>query len=322
MATAATAIAQATGSAEPYKYVVGETVAPANLGPSLAEMAVPVHTATVVTSAGETMADLKFARTQFGPVLVEWNPRVTSPFLKTLPPAQAMTALAPVLSRHIPEGTALLAWWDVSREFRMLTGLDVVFGEHLGVPLFLPVAWHGALERVHNIESQFWQATADEQAHARFMRFVHALLAEPGRGLAELRELAEGRPAVLVLHVRDIILLGQLAAEKIGVAYRDITASGDIHGMVKSTHHWLEANAYTAYTVMRLNESDHQARVIALTDEASTNTLAVRLLPFISYGEVPDLPGVKLVYTANGFWVYEVTPKPAAVASSKNAADQ
>lgn len=321
LATAGTALARNAQSGQPYHYVVGKTVSPEELSAlsALAEKGIAVHKATVVTSQGKTVADLKFAETQAGPVLVEWRPHVMRPFIKTLPPAEAVTKLAAVLQRHVDEGTPLLAWWDVSREFRMLTGLDVVFGQHLGIPLFVPVAWHGSRQQIRKIESHFWQASVDPQDRARFKRFVQALLAKPRQGVAELRKLVNGKPAVLVLHVRDMILLGQLAPEKIAVAFRDVAWTGDIHGMVSGTYRWLQAYDYTAYTVMQLkNDSNHQVREIALMDKASVNTLAARLLPFISHEEHVDVSGVKLVYTANGFWVYKLTPKPARVASRKD----
>lgn len=322
--TAGTVLAQDADATPPYHYVLGQAVAPGEQDPlaPLAKQDIPLRNATVVSAAGKTVADLKLAQTQAGPVLVEWNPRVAGPFLKTLPSAREVTTLAPVLARHIPAGTTLLAWWDVSREFRMMAGSDVVFGEHLGVPLFLPVRWHGERERIRTIESRFWQGSADAQARSRFKRFVHALLADPNQGVAELQALTQGKPAVLVLHVRDIVLLGQLAPDKIGVAFRDITWTGDVHGMVKGTYRWLKANDYTAYTVMKLHGTNHQVREIALMDEASANTLVARLLPLIdknrdrSKAELP--PGIRLVYKTGGFWVYELGPQQTQVTSSKD----
>lgn len=323
LATWGMAQAKDAQGGQPYHYVVGKTIPPEHLGPltSLAEKNIPVRKATLVTSKGKTVADMKFATTKAGPVLVRWNPRVITPFLRTLPPIQQVTDLAPVLVRHMSRDATVLAWWDVSRELRMLTGLDVVFGKHLNIPLFVPVAWHGEYDRIRNIESVFWQTSVDPQDRARFKRFVDALLAKPRKGVAMLRELVKDKPAVLVLHVRDIILLGQLAPKRIGVAFRDVTGTGNVHAMISGAKRWLMANDYTAYTVRGLGY-DHQVREIALMDKASANTLAARLLPFVMRAEIedPDVPGVKLVYKTGGFWVYKLVPKPKMnkVASNKD----
>lgn len=300
-----------------YRYVMGSPVAPKDLGPlaPLAEKHVAVREATVVSADGAPLADLELAQSQAGPVLIEWRARVDGPFLKTLPPPQEVADLAPVLKRHMPADGTLLAWWDSSRELRLLAGMKVAFGQHLGVPLFVPARWRGARASIDTIESSFWQPRVDKADHARFQRFVHALLADEHEGMAELRKLAGGRPAVLVLHVRDIILLGQLAPDKIGVAFRDFPNTGDVHGMVRIAYHWLNEHGYSAYAVMRPDKK--RVRVIALTDKASGHTLAARLLPFIGNDE-SAVPGTTLVYKTGGFWVYELTPDAAKLASRKD----
>ena len=121
-----------------------------------------------------------------------------------------------------------------------------------------------------------------------------------------LRSLAgEGKPIVLVLHLRDIILLGQMFPDRLGVAFQDFGASGDVHGMVRGVRAWLEQNGYVAYSV--LQGRDMPVRAVALTDEASGRTLAARLLPFMG-NEQSDVAGATLVYQVGGFSVFEIAP--------------
>lgn len=316
LTTAGVILWQSAHAPPVYQYVMGKPVAPEELGPLavLAEMNIPVHNATLVSAVGTTLVDLAVADSQSGPVLVQWHPRVDEPFLRTLPPAAEVADLVPVLERHMPSDGILLAWWDSSREFELLAGLNVAFGEHLGIPLFVPTRWQGSRARIESIESNFWQTPTDKAVYARFQRFVQALLEDEQQGMAELHKLAGHNPAVLALHVRDIILLGQLAPDKIGVAFRDFPFSGNVHGMVGTAHRWLNQNGYDAYAAIRLN--DKLLRIVALTDEASGDTLAARLLPFIG-NDQSAVDGATLVYKTGGFWVYELASDSTRVAKRK-----
>ena len=289
----------------PYRYVIGAPLAAVDLGPlaSLAERRIAVRSASVVATDGSTLVDLEVADAPSGPVLVKWKARVDGPFLKSPPSPQDIANLAPVLERHVPPGTALLAWWDSSRELRMLADVKVAFGEHLGIPLFVPTEWRGARARIGSVEAAFWNTHSDSAERTRFRQFVDALLADETQGVAALLKLADTQPAVLALNVRDVVLLAQLAPQRIGIALHDFPASGDVHGMVRSAHAWLDEHGYTAYTIVPLD--DRRVRVLALTDKKSGTTLAVRLLPFVGNNQ-DAVAGTTLVYQTGGFWVYEL----------------
>src|SRR5699024_7013333 len=137
-----------------------------------------------------------------------------------------------------------------------------------------------------------------------FEDFVDALLSDEEAGIAALQELAGDQSPILALHLRDIILLGQLAPERIGVAFREFPVGGDTHSMVSRVRRWVMDHDYVAYSVMRV--SDSRVRAIAITDKASGSALAVRLLPFIG-NDQSSVPGTTLVYKQGGFWVYELT---------------
>lgn len=295
---------------------MGDPVPAEDLGPlaPLAEKDIAVRNATVMSADGKPLAELQVAESEHGPVLLNWQPRVDAPFLTTLPLPKEVADLAPVLERHVPEDGTVFAWWDSSRELRLLSGVNVAFGEHLGVPLFLPPQWQKTGDRIHSIETEFWKPNVDEAERERFQRFVHALLSKEKEGVAELKQLADGKPASFVLHVRDIIALGAMAPDKIGVAFRDFPNSGNVHGMVRSVRGWLKENGYESYAVIGQG-NDHVVRAVALTDKASGETLAARLLPFIG-NDRSTVPGTVLVYRTDGFWVYRLGETPAKVASS------
>ncbi|HRO58358.1 MAG TPA: hydroxylamine oxidation protein HaoB [Burkholderiaceae bacterium] len=296
-----------------HRYVLGHPVAADALGPlaPLADRQGSVRRGVVVAGGGgggggadaRKLAEFSFAESDDGPVLVDWRARVDDPFLKLMPAPDEVAAVSEALARHVRAGATVLAWWDLSRQFRLLSGVDVAFGEQLGTPLFVPQQWGAQREAVETIERAFWQLDDAPEQRQRFDRFVHALLADEESGIAELRALADGKRTVLVLHVRDAILLGQLQPEKLGVAFRDLGDMSDVHGMVRRVHAWLDEHEYRAYTVT--HAKGQPVRAVALTDEAAGETLAARLLPMIGNRQ-EDVAGATLVYRVGGFVVYEI----------------
>lgn len=301
-----------------YRYVLGEPVPAAELGPLAPfEQRLAVRRASVVSDERATpLAELEVADSASGPVLVGWQSRVDDPFLTLGIAPRDVSALAAVLARHVPADRVVLSWWDSARQFQLLAGSKVAFDQHLGTPLFVPARWQASRARIESIEQAFWRgsAEADDALTAqreRFRQFADALLAPEQEGVRALQALAGGKTAVLVLHLRDIILLGQMAPERIGVAFQDFGASGDVHGMVRGVHAWLEQHKYHAYSV--LQGPGQPIRAIALTDERSGRTLAARLLPFMG-NEQSDVAGTTLVYQVGGFSVFEIAPAEATAA--------
>jgi len=293
----------------PYRYEMdaapAQQAAPETL--RSAQGVLPLQTGRVLVAggAGDVLARFATVGSADGPVLMRWQPTVDGPFLRLPPDLGEIEALAEVLERHVDPQTPVLAWWDVSRQLGLLSGVRTVFDAPLGKPLFIPAAWRGARGQVEAVETAFWGATAQGDEAARFERFADALVMEEGAGMDALRSLLPDQRAVLVLHVRDAIQLGQMRPDRIGVAYREFPPSGDVHGMVRSVRGWLGEDGYTAYALMR-NENQ-PLKAIALTDDASGMTLAARLLPFIGNAQY-DVPGTTLVYQTGGFVVYEIGP--------------
>ena len=301
-----------------YRYVMGDAVPETELGPLslLGQRDRTVRRASVVSSTQEgSLAELTVADSPTGPVLVSWQPRGDDPFLTLPPPSAEVAALVPVLERHVAKGKRVLAWWDTSRQLAAMSDTAVAFDSHLGTPLFVPTAWRGMRSNIESIERDFWRIPEAPEPQAQFLRFVDALLADETKGMAELRALAGGKAAILVLHTRDAVLLGQLAPKRIGVAFRDFGAMADVHGMVRRVHTWLDEHAYAAYTT--LEAKDKSVRAVALTDAPSAITLAARLLPFVG-NDQSDVQGATLVYRVGGFMVYEIAAAESLAASDLN----
>ena len=141
---------------------------------------------------------------------------------------------------------------------------------------------------------------------ARF-DWMNALLAPRDEGIRRLRERAGDRSVHLVVHVRDALLLAAAAPGRLGVAVQDKADSGNLHGMINSARDWVRAENLVAYTAYRLDDS--RLRLVALTDDASLDTLAGRLLPFHDpRRRMEPVPGLTLVHQVGGFWVYHLEP--------------
>jgi len=269
---------------------------------------------TVVSSEdGSVLADFTVVDGNGGPVLVDWRARVDDPLLYLPPNPDEVKSLAAAIERHVDAGTPVLAWWDTSRQLRLWSTRDVVFDAHLAMPLFAPPAWQTAGRGLARVETAFW-GERDPAAEARFAAFVDALTSTEADGTAKLRMLAQGRRALLVLHLRDMILLGQLQPARVGVAFRDFADAGDVHRSVRGVHGWLREDGSAAYGV--ISRADRGLRVLALTDEATGDTLAARLLPFIGNRQ-EDVAGLTLVHRVGGFSVFELAEAGPAVDATR-----
>jgi hypothetical protein len=197
--------------------------------------------------------------------------------------ATELTELAEAMRQHVPQQATVLAWWDTSRQLQRLAGTPVRFGEDAA------------------------NATPATPASAGpdFDAYQSALLSTGGEGLTQLRRLADGRDAYLVLHVRDLLLLGALHPDRLGVAFVDLPDTGNLHGSIHQARYWARDMGYPAYTAYRI--ADLRPRVVALTDQASLGTLIGRLLPFHDPHELRQaVEGLTLVHQTGGFWVFRL----------------
>ncbi len=256
----------------------------------------------VANDDGAVLAEFDVAAGPHGPVRMDWHARVDDPLLQLSAPLAEVQALAAVLARHRREGVPVLAWWDTSRQLQALGAGGAVFDQPIGEPLYLPARWSAARDAALRTEHAYW-GSADAAQRERWGSFARALVAPEEQGVALLRSMVPGRGAIVVLHLRDMLLLGQMDPKALAVGFQDFADSGDVHRSVRGVHGWLREGDQSAYAVMKL--PDNQLRVVALKDAASGNTLAARLLPFIG-NKQDDVAGLTLVWRGGGFVVYEL----------------
>jgi hydroxylamine oxidation protein HaoB len=290
---AAAALAWRTLAAPaPYRYELQATPVGAADG---------IQTVRVLDGDGALLAEAEVARDAHGPLLLQWHARVDDPLLYLNVPGAETQALAQVLARHRQPGMAVLAWWDTSRQLRHWGAGEMRFDQHLARPLFVPQRWHGQQRQVLRAERDFW-GTADAAQLEAFDTFARALVATEEEGVKLLRALAPAG-AIVVLHLRDLVLLGELFPQQLGVSFQDFADTGDVHRSVRGVQGWLREGTQQAYSVMKL--PDNRVRAIALNDEASAATLAARLLPLIGNRQ-DDVAGLTMVYRAGGYAVFEL----------------
>ncbi len=294
----------------PYRYVDAAPAAAASAPSVAASASAPLRTLQVVATADDRLvAEAEVAAAPDGsPVLLSWRAKVDDPLLYLPAPKEEAQALAAVLARHRGAATPVLAWWDTSRQLRHWGGGEMRFDRHLGLPLFVPPTWAARKDRVADVERAFWGGAGDGSQRQAFEAFAGALVATEDEGVRRLRELVAGQKAVIVLHVRDVLLLGEMFPAAIGVSFQDFSDSGDVHRSVRGVRGWLDDGSHKAYTVIK--QPGQVLRAVALRDEASANTLIARLLPFVGNRQ-DDVAGLTLVYRSGGFSIFELAAAAA-----------
>jgi hydroxylamine oxidation protein HaoB len=218
-----------------------------------------------------------------------------------------LAMLASAIAKHVPKDALILAWWDTSRQIKLLTGYETVFTSHLGEPLIVPSLWRTKRGAIEKYEREFWKAPADAAESQQFQRFADALVAEPKEGAAMLRQLTGGHETYVAVHLSDLYKLGLMRPERLGVAYKDFPLQGgDVHGLSGMVKRWQQDANYTAYSVHGLSEN--LVRAYFLADTKSGNTLLAQMLPFTT-SQPLELQAMQLVYQQGGYWVYKI---PAA----------
>jgi len=241
------------------------------------------------------------------PVMLAWENRTGEPVIFLDGKLSELTALASAVAKHVPKEAAILAWWDTSRQIRLLTGYETVFTSHLGEPLIAPSLWHSKSNAIERYEREFWKAPASADESLKFKRFADAMAADAKEGVAMLRELTGGREGYVAVHLSDLYKLGLMRPDRLGVAYKDFPLKGgDVHGLSGIIKRWQQDNNYASYSVHGLSEN--MVRAYFLIDAKSNNSLLAQMLPFTTTNPL-DLQAVQLVYQQGGYWVYKI---PAA----------
>ena len=240
------------------------------------------------------------------PVMLSWENRSDEPVVFVDVKLSELTVLATAIAKHVPKDAAILAWWDTSRQIRLLTGYQTVFNSHLRQPLLMPSLWRARSGAIEKYEREFWRAPASAEESQKFQRFADALAADPKEGVAMLRELTGGGEAYVAVHLSDLYKLGLMRPDRLSVAYKDFPLQGgDVHGLSGMVKRWLVDNNHTAYTVHGLSEN--LVRAYFLADAKTGNTLLAQMLPFTTSNPL-EFQALQLVYQQGGYWVYKIPP--------------
>jgi len=253
-------------------------------------------------------------------VLLDWKADFSEPLIHMATDIGETDALAKAIRQHAPRDSLLLAWWDVSRRLKLLTGNDVLFDQNLAQPLMLPATWIKYQAVIGSLENSFWDIAETSKENRYFGQFVEAMLADKSSGIAKLKELAGKREAYLVVDIRDAYKLGNLYPDRFGIGFKDFPRGGDVHGSAGSIKSWLHDQGYEDYAIQPMKEN--LLRVYFFTDKKSHQTLFANLLPFTTSNPV-ELKELELVYQHKSYWIYRLNtgdegmaranPKPPAV---------
>lgn len=239
------------------------------------------------------------------PVLMYWK-NTTNEILYNLDrkPSELST-LATAIGKYAPKDALILAWWDTSRQLHLLTGHDTLFTSHLNEPLMIPAPWLEHTESIQSYEQTFWGGAASAKERDQFKRFSLALVSPAEEGIAILRELAgKDRETYLIVHITDLYKLGFMHPEKIGVAYQNFPMTGNMHGMITQMKAQVKQNDFDTYTLQSI--ADEEIRAFFLSDEASSQTLLARLLPFVDKKSPLEFELAQPIYQQGGYWVYKL----------------
>jgi hydroxylamine oxidation protein HaoB len=238
------------------------------------------------------------------PVLLDWQADFSEPLIHLATDIGETNTLAQAVKQHAPGDALLLAWWDLSRRLRLLTGHEALFDRNLDRPLLLPEAWERYRSAIERLENAFWGTEETLAERRSFDRYVDAMLAEKASGSAKLRALTGGREAYLIVDIRDAYKLGNLYPDRFGIGFKDFPKGGDVHGSASSIKNWLREQGYTSYAIQPVGHN--LLRVYFFTDKTSQETLLASLLPFTSSNPV-ELEEIDLVYQHKGYWVYRLS---------------
>jgi hydroxylamine oxidation protein HaoB len=245
------------------------------------------------------------SRAGAAPVALAWKNQTAEPALAFDTRPADVVALAKAVAKHAPAGAPVLAWWDSSRQLKLLAGSVVLYDENLARPLLLPEGWRRARAAIEALEREFWQAPVQGEADRRFERFVDALVMETPAAVAALRQLAGAGDAYVVVRLADAYRAGMLRPERLGIGYRDFPRSIGPHSGIMSVKAWMKREGYESYAVEEQDEKT--MRVYFLTDAASRGALIARMLPFSSSNPF-TLEAPQLVHREGPYWVYMLPP--------------
>jgi hydroxylamine oxidation protein HaoB len=237
------------------------------------------------------------------PVLLSWENHISEPIGSVDSNLSDLTTVSTELAKHVPKGAVVIAWWDISRQVRLLAGCDTLFMSHLSEPMIAPSQWKGRAAAIKKYEQEFWGAPAQDGENQKFQRFADALAADSEKGSAILRELAGGREAYVVVHVTDLYKLGLMRPDRLDMAFKDFPLTGNVHGLAAQVKAWMHNQEYESYTLQSLSE--RMVRAYFIRDTKIGKTLLSQMMPFMDRTPF-ELQALKPIYNHGGYWVYKI----------------
>lgn len=240
-----------------------------------------------------------------GAQILDWRTLAAVPVLRRDIRAEEERRLAEALDAHLPEGSTILAFPGLSRRLAALVPASFPLAD-APEPLVLPEHWAGRAAEVAAAEAGQWGGRAATGAEdGPTGRFLDALLAEDVSGAARLRVLAGSGEAYALVHLEDAFQIGGLRSGRLEIVRRDFAATGFSHDLAREARRWGRNQDYAAWAVERARDGNLRGHY--LVDPLETATLAAQLLPF-NTSRIDAVPGLRLVWQWQGYWLYRVAP--------------
>ena len=249
-------------------------------------------------------------RGETAPILFNWENHTSAMLTSVDNKSSELVTLAKAITKYAPKDAIILAWWDTSRQIKLLTGRDTLFSSHHGEPVIIPSHWREHSNSIKNYEQEFWGAPAPAEERRKLQRFADALTGDIDKGTGILRELAGSKESYVVVHITDLYRLGLMRPDILDLAFKDFPMnSANVHGLVNTVKRWQIDNNYKTYSLQWL--SDSAVRTYFLRN--GENTLLAQMLPFTETRPI-ELKAVQLIYQHGSYWVYKIpsTESPAS----------
>jgi hydroxylamine oxidation protein HaoB len=239
------------------------------------------------------------------PTPLAWRNSVTEPvFFADIAPAESAKVLA-AIREHVPVDAVVLSWWDMSRRIRSIAGRQAPLDDPFARGLLTPTAWSAHAVAIDEKQRAFWGADVPGREAETFSKFINALRMDEAQGAAALEALADGKEALVAVHLSDVWKAAAARPDLISVAYRDFAGGGDMHGVMRAAREWMQENQIEGgFAVEPMGAA---VRLHYLTRHKDSERLLARLLPF-STSDPLTLEHLELVYQYKGYWIYKLKP--------------
>lgn len=240
--------------------------------------------------------------------LVGWTSQGALPVLRRDIRPEEEAAVIDALDRHLPEGSTILAFPDLSRRLAAVVPAHYPLAK-AAEPIAVPVDWSGLAGAIAAQQAEVLrQPVSGAAPSGPLAAFLEALLAEDVHGAARLRVLAGGGEAFVLIHLEDAFQIGQIGAHRPEILRMPVGDEAFSHDLARGMRRTAEADGHAAWALDR--EPDGALRAHFLHDRSETATLLAQLLPF-NTSRLGEVPGTRLVWQSGGYWLYRIAPVSA-----------